>query len=119
PPQVMALTVDRQEYLVQVPFIARLRSASAQPIGVILPEFATPLADRFVGHVDAAFQQEFLHVAVAQGKAVVKPDPMADDLAWKAVVFVTIGVSRWGHVGCLSWNSMGTACRIVRGLCTG
>src|SRR5262249_37008319 len=94
----MALTVDRQKYFIQMPFIARLRATTTQPIGVILPKLPAPFADGFVGHRDTALEQEFLHVAIAQGEAIVEPDAMTDDLAGKAVVLVTLGVGRRGHV---------------------
>ena len=68
-----------------------------QLIGIVLPELATPLADGFIGDVDAAFEQELLHVAVAQGETIVEPDAVADDLAGKAVIFVTLGVSGRSH----------------------
>src|SRR5262250_3744534 len=64
-PQVMPLTTDCQEDLVQIPFVARLRTPPSQPIGVVLPKLATPLANGFVGHRDAAFEQELFHIAVA------------------------------------------------------
>jgi hypothetical protein len=51
-----------------------------------------------VGHHDAAFEQELFHIAVAQGEAIVEPDPVADDFARKAVVLVTFGVCGWSHV---------------------
>jgi hypothetical protein len=57
------------------------------------------LTDGLIGHGDATLEQEFLHVAVAQGEAIVKPDPVADDVAGKAVVFVARGVGRRGHAG--------------------
>ena len=68
-----------------MPLVARPWTAAAQLIGIVLSELAAPLADRFVGHVDAALEQEFLHVAVAQSEPVVEPDPVADNLAGKAV----------------------------------
>ncbi len=55
-----------------------------------------------MGDVDPAFEQQLLYIAVTQGAAVVEPDPMADDFAGKAVIFVALGVSGWRHVGCLS-----------------
>ena len=67
------------------------------------------LADGLMGHVDAALEQEFLHVAVAQKETLVEPDPMADDLPGEAGVLIAFGVSRWRHVrlprsvGCSSW----------------
>jgi hypothetical protein len=74
PPQVMPLTMNGEKHLIQVPLVTWLRATATQPIGVVLPKFPTPFADRFVGHDDAAFEQEFLHVAVAQGEAIVEPD---------------------------------------------
>jgi hypothetical protein len=48
PPQVMPLTMDREKHLIQVPLIARPRAPVPELIGVGLPKFLTPLADRFV-----------------------------------------------------------------------
>src|SRR4029450_2126781 len=106
-PQVMALPVDRQKDLVQVPFVAWLGASTLQPIRVVLPKLQTPLANGFMGDVDTAFAQQFLHVAVAQGEAGIEPDAMADDLAWKAVIFVACGLSGWRHVGFLSGGRLG------------
>ena len=55
-----------------------------------------------MGDVDPAFKEQLLDIAVAQRKAVIEPDPMADDLAGEAVVLVAFGVSGWRHVGGLS-----------------
>jgi hypothetical protein len=81
-----------------MPFVARLRTPPSQPIGAVLPKLPTPLADGFVGHRDAAFEQEFFHVAVAQGEAIVEPDPVADDFAREAVVLVSFAGGGRGHV---------------------
>jgi hypothetical protein len=41
-------------------------------------------ASHFEGSaVDTAFKEQLLHIAIAQGEAVVEPDPMADDFAGK------------------------------------
>jgi hypothetical protein len=92
PPQVMPLAVDGQEHFVEMPCIPRARPAMTQLIRIILAEFATPLADRFVGDLDAVFHQELLHVAVAQGEAVVEPDPVTDDFTGKTVTLVPVGM---------------------------
>jgi hypothetical protein len=55
-----------------------------------------------MGDVDPAFEQQLLYIAVAQREAIVEPDPVADDCAGKAVIFVSLRVSGWRHVGCLS-----------------
>src|SRR5215470_2766925 len=97
-PQVMTLPVNRQKDLVQVPLVPWLGPSTLQLIGVVLPKFQTPLADGLVRHIDAALQQELLHVAVAQREAIIEPDAMANDLAKEAVVFVACGGSGWRHV---------------------
>jgi hypothetical protein len=97
-PQVMALTMDREKHFIQVSLVARPRAPVTELIGVILPKFPTPFGDSFVGHRDAAFEQELFHIAVAQGKAIVEPDPVADDLPGEAVILVACGVSGWCHV---------------------
>jgi hypothetical protein len=51
-----------------------------------------------MGDVDTAFAQQLLHVTIAQGEAIVEPDPMANDLAGEAVVLVAFGVSGWRYV---------------------
>ena len=90
--------MHRQKDLIQVPFVTWLGASVLQLIRVVLPEFQTPLADGLMSDVDTALAQDLLHVAIAQGEAVVEPDPMADDLAGKAVMFVALGVSGWRHV---------------------
>jgi hypothetical protein len=45
-----------------------------------------------VGHGDAMFAQEFLHVAVAQGEARGEPDAVTDDFFGLAVRLVALGI---------------------------
>ena len=106
PPQVMAFAVNGQKHFIQMPYIICPRGGVAgdAAIGIVSPELLTPLMDGFIGHVDAAFEQEFLHVAVAQVKAIIEPSPVADDFAGKTVVFVALGVDGRGLSGCLSWG---------------
>jgi hypothetical protein len=102
PPQVMPLTLNGEKYLIQVPLVTRSRAPVTELIGVVLPKLPTPLADGFMGDGDATLEQQFFHVAVAQGEAIIEPDAMADDLAGEAVMFVSFGGSGWRHVGCFS-----------------
>src|SRR5512134_1257616 len=101
-PEIMALTIDGQEDFIQMPFVPWLGASTLQLIRIVLPKLATPLADGLMSHVDPAFQEQLLHVAVAQGEAVIEPDARADDLAGKAVVLIAFVLSGWRHVGCLS-----------------
>src|SRR5262245_36327101 len=73
------------------------RATAPQAMGIILPKLPTPLTDGFMRHSNATLAQELLHVAVAQGETIVKPDPVADDCTGKAVVLVARGVGRRGH----------------------
>jgi hypothetical protein len=98
----MALTMNREKYLSQVPLVTWLGASMLQLIRVVLPKLPTPLADGFVSDVDAALAQQLLQIAIAQGETIVEPDAMADALAREAVVLVALGVSGWRHVGCLS-----------------
>jgi hypothetical protein len=96
-PQVMTFAVNRQKDLIQVPFVSRSGTPVAQLIRILLAKLPTPFPDRFVGHRDATFEQQFFHIAVAQGEAIGEPDPVADDFSRKAVILVTLGVGRRGH----------------------
>jgi hypothetical protein len=93
--------VNRQEDFIEVPLITWLGTSTLQLIGVVLPKLQTPLADGFMGHVNTAFAQQFLHI---------EPDTMADDLAGKAVIFVAFGGSGWRHV----WLPIGVCAWFVR-----
>jgi hypothetical protein len=86
----------------------RLGASTLQLIRVVLPKLQTPLTDGFMGDVDPAFKEQLLHIAIAQGEAVVEPDAMANDLTGEAVLFVALGVSGWRHVGCLSSDWLGS-----------
>src|SRR5215467_6555666 len=100
-PGVMALPVDGQEHLIQVPLVPWLGASVLQLIRVVLPKLQTPLADGLMGHVDATLAQDLLYVAVAQREAIIEPDTMADDLAGEAMVLVAFRISGWRHVGYL------------------
>jgi hypothetical protein len=115
-PQGMALAVDGQKHCIQVPFVPGLRATAKPPIGVVLPKLTTPCADSFVGHGNAAFAQEFLHIAIAQGEAIGEPDTVANDCSGKAAVFVTLGVAGRGMSRYLSWCATGHRGDIARAI---
>ena len=106
-PEVMALPVDGQKDLIQVPLVTWPGSSVLQLIGVCLSKLEAPLADGLVGHIDAALKQEFLHITVAQREAIREPDAMANDLPREAVVLVACGVSGWRPIGGLSCGWLG------------
>jgi len=67
-PQVVALVIHRQKDLVEVSCIPRLRAATMQLIGIGLPKLPIPFADCFIGHDDAAGEQQLFHLSVAEQK---------------------------------------------------
>jgi hypothetical protein len=101
PPQVIALAVDGQKHLIEEPFVTRLGPTTSESVGIVLSELLTPSANGFMRDDHAAFEQKLLNVAVAQIKPIIEPDPMANDFAGEAVIFVPFGVSGRGHIGCL------------------
>ena len=72
-PQILALTVNRDEDFVQEPGVSESTLASLQPPGVIGAELPAPLPNGFVRHDDAAFGQQILDIPEAQAVSVVQP----------------------------------------------
>ena len=94
PPEVMALAMYREEYLVQVPLVAWLGSPATPLIGVCLAKLPAPLADGFIGHDGATDEQKFFYITVAEREAEIQPDGVADDLPRKPMMFVEIRCGR-------------------------
>ena len=84
-PQILALTVDRDEDFVRKPRISESTLTSLQPPGVIGAELPAPLPNSFVRHDDAAFGQQILDIPEAQAVSVIQPDGVADDVRRKAM----------------------------------
>ena len=61
-PQVAHLPVDLDEHLVHVPLVPGTGLPSAQPGRVLGPEPLTPRPDALVRDLDAAFEEELLHL---------------------------------------------------------
>ena len=87
-PQVTALSVHRDKHLVEVPQRVRPRPMMSKSVSDLRTELGNPAADRFVGHLDAAFSQQLLNVAKAQGKAGIEPYRRLDNLGREVAVTV-------------------------------
>ena len=87
-PQVHMLAGDPDDHLVEVPAIARPRTAAAQPACDNRPEFQHPAAHGLVRGIEPALGEKLLHIAVAQGETQVEPHSMLDDNRRKAVAAV-------------------------------
>jgi hypothetical protein len=88
PPEIVALAMDGEKDLIEIPFVTEPRTPMAKLIGIRLAEFATPFPNRFVRDDDATGEQQFLYIAIAQAEAEVQPDAMADDLGRETVMLV-------------------------------
>ena len=65
PPEIHPLTGDPNDHLVEMPAIARPRTASPEPSCDDRSEFYHPAANRLVSNVEPSLGKEFLDVAVA------------------------------------------------------
>jgi hypothetical protein len=54
PPEILALSMDREEDFIQMPRVARMSASASELMGMGLAECPTPLADRLIGDDDAA-----------------------------------------------------------------
>jgi hypothetical protein len=86
----MPFTMDREEDLIEIPLVAGSGTPAPELIGIGLSELQTPLPNGLVGHENPTGEQELLHIAIAQTKAEVEPDAMADDLCRETVVLIVV-----------------------------
>ena len=92
-PEILPLTLDSDEHLIQVQTVAQATLAPLEGPGLVGTELHPPLADCFAGNCEAALREEVLNVSKAETKAVVEPDGMADDFGRKSVSPVAGGVA--------------------------
>ena len=96
-PQIMSLSTDRDEQLIEMSDIAEPALSLLQPLGVGWAELAAALPDGLIGDGDTAFGEQIFDVPEAQTETVVEPDGVADDF-WR--ISVTTVSSRKGvHPG--------------------
>ena len=84
-PEILALTVDRDEDFVQEPCISESTLSALQSPRVIGTELPAPLPNGFVRHDNAPFGQQILDIPEAQAVSVVEPHGVADDVGRKAM----------------------------------
>jgi len=59
----MKLSIDFEEYFVEVPAVAVLRRPMAQSVSIGLPELKAPFSDSLIAKGDAAHRQHFFDIA--------------------------------------------------------
>ena len=91
PPQVVTLLIDGEEDLIKVPLLARSGMSATQRIGIGLAKFAAPIPLSFVPQGNATFCHQLFDTAIAEGKTVIQPHAVADDLCRESMTFVWIG----------------------------
>jgi hypothetical protein len=89
-PEIMLFTVDPNEDLVQVPFVAGPRSTPTKTVRETRAKLQTPPPDTLVGDKDAALRQEQLDISKAQAEYVVEPDRVADQLGRKTMAIMWV-----------------------------
>jgi hypothetical protein len=87
-PEIHPLAGDPNNHLVQMPSIARARTAPPQPPRDHRSELQHPAPDGFVGDVEPTLGEQILNVSVAEREAQVEPDRMLDDNRRKPVTTV-------------------------------
>jgi hypothetical protein len=105
PPQVLTAPLDGQKHFVQVPLVPRPGRPATQCIGVRLPKLATPIAHRFICEDDAALGHQLFDVAIAQTKAELQPDRIADDLSREPMTLVGVGCRWWIHAASMPYQT--------------
>ena len=91
PLQVVALAMDGQKDLIQVPFVAWSGTPAAQLVGIGPPKLPAPVAYRLIRQNDATFRHQLLDIPVAQAKAKIQPHAVADALCWEAMALIQVG----------------------------
>ncbi len=84
-PKIMAFAADCDEHFVHVPDVTEPPLSPPQSAGVLGSKLPALGSNGFVGYGDATLSEQVLDISKAQSEAMVQPDGMADDLAWKAV----------------------------------
>ncbi len=88
PPQIMLFGADFKKPLIEMPFVASLRTASPQLVGRVLAEFPAALSNGFVGQYNAAGGHEFFDITIAEREAKLEPDGVADNFGREALAGV-------------------------------
>src|ERR1700732_5511514 len=78
-PQIHALARDPDDHFVEMPTIARSRTAPPQTPSDRRSEFEHPTANALVGEIEPTLGKQLLDIAIAQGETKVQPHGVLDD----------------------------------------
>ena len=79
-----------------MPLVTRPWLAAAQLGGILRTKLQAPLSDGFIADKNAPLGEEFLDVEEAQGKPVVQPERVTNDLGRVAII-AGVGIRWWFH----------------------
>ena len=82
-PQPKLLTPDRDHDFIEVPFITRPGAIPFDAAGKMSAKAIDPEPDSLPTDYNAALSQQVLNIRGAQGKAVIRPNGVGDDLTGK------------------------------------
>jgi hypothetical protein len=86
-PEGVGLPVDFEKNLIQMPGVSQLAATFFQRIGRRLPEFQTPLPNRFIRDHYPTLSHHLFTSTKAEREAEIQPDNVADDFRRKVVTF--------------------------------
>ena len=86
----MILTIDLDEYFIEVPLVPRSRAAATKLVCEGLTKLEAPLSNRLIGERNATHPHDLFNIAKAQSETEGEPDRVADDLGGEAMAAVEI-----------------------------
>ncbi len=84
-PEILPLSLDGDEDLVQVPCVSQATLVALQSTSVFRHELDAPKSDGFIGNRDSAVREQVLNVSKAHAESMVEPDCVADDFGRKSI----------------------------------
>lgn len=68
----MSLATDREEDLVQMPFVATTWATATKFIGVRLPDLRAPLSSGFIAHDHSSLRQKLFHIVKTERETEIQ-----------------------------------------------
>ena len=86
--QIPLLSLDLDEDFIDMPDVPQSTLFLSEPSSVFRSELQTPETDGFVRNNDPTLSQQILDIPKAEGKTMVEPDRMTDDLGRETMAFI-------------------------------
>ena len=86
-PQSQLLAIDGNDDFIKMPLIRNIGSITLDAIGKVASEPVHPKPDGFAADNHVTFGKQILHISRAEGKPIIRPNGVTNDLSRKAVAF--------------------------------